>query len=182
MAANLSKVQWLTVGELAELWAPELAIPKSIVVQELRLALYKLDKSGLPLNDQLFCYEKFKQQLSNRPEDHELPAPSRTIDREFVKAFCGKEIWHLPSFWFEKQTNQPSFPGRPSIMAAIQNELNNLAASGKLEPMISTQAEILHTWAKDNFPADQIPTIKTIENGIRLPYSRLKAAKTKSTK
>lgn len=174
MIAKLSKVQWLTVEELAELWAPELERPKSIVIRELRLALYKHQISGMPLGGQTFAYEKFKYQLSECPEDHQLPPLSTKIDREFVKSFCDKETWFLPSFWFEKKTNQPSFPGRPSVMAEVIKEFRRRADSNLILESLSAESRELEQWARNNLPGVQTPTLKTIQNNIRSEYRAIK--------
>lgn len=164
------------------MWAPELKCPKSIIVRELQLALYKLQVSQNPLDNQMFVYEKFKHQLSQYPDDKELPATSIKVDREFVRAFCDKETWMLPTFWFEKNSSEQSFPGRPSIMAAILNKLNASAEENGLEATLAEQARMLHDWTKSRFPTEQVPTVGSIENGIRNNYKRLKNNAPKSTK
>lgn len=174
MAAKLAKVQWLTIDELAELWAPELQCPKSMVRRELTLALYKLQKSGMPLgSSQIFVYEKFKEQLSVCPSNCELPALSTKVDRHFVKAFCDKETWYLPSFWFEKNKNDPSFPGRPTVMAAVFKEFRRRADSGLVLESLSAESRELEQWARNNLTG-QTPTAKTIQNNIRAEYRTVK--------
>lgn len=41
--APLKNVNWLSVREIAEIWAPELEIPASTIEREMRIALYKLE-------------------------------------------------------------------------------------------------------------------------------------------
>jgi hypothetical protein len=165
MPANLSAVQWMTVEEVAELWAPQLKLPQSLVCQELRLALYKISAASSELPT--IQYQRFKTPLTAFPPEADLPPRSTRVDREFLKRFCDKELWLLPAFWFGSGSHLPSFPGRPSIMAAIMNELRRIDADGGLEESVRAQAKILEQWARENVPSAHYPTAKAIENNIR---------------
>lgn len=160
---ELKNVQWLTVKEAAELWAPELRMPASIIEREIRIALYKLSISY-----------PFLENINFLPKEEELPSNEELINQEFMREFSGKESWKLPDFWFKDLPKGPSFPGRPSIMSAIVQELRNLAEAGKLDATLAAQSRSLAAWARDTQPGAQIPTAKSIGNGIRSAFNLLK--------
>jgi len=167
MAPNLSKLQWLTVAELAEAWAPELApMPVSAIKRELLFGLYKIQQLG-----------DMREPLERLPDPKDLPPEDTLISRKFIERFCTEsEEWQLPAFWFEYKEMEigPSFPGRPSIMRAIVQELCERHERGELCETVSEQAHQLQNWAKQNLPTNvQLPTVRTIENGIRAQFRLL---------
>ncbi len=66
------------------------------------------------------------------------------------------------------------YPGRPSIKRAIVHKLREVAAVGRLEDTVAEQARVLLERAKSEFPKDQTPTVRTVENQIRAEFRRLK--------
>jgi hypothetical protein len=161
-SVSLLRIRWFTIKEIADLWSPEIGVPASIIERELRLAKINLPriKEGLEL-------------IAVFPE--ELPSAEEIITRDELDDFCEKEgHWPRPVFWFGGEVRPPSFPGRPSIMAAIVQELEKTARAGELQPTLAAQARTLNKWAKDVFPGAHTPTPKTIENGIRGYFRSLK--------
>lgn len=157
------KVNWLTVHEISNMWAPELGMPASVVERELRIALYKLEVD-YALNEP----------LDVNPDTVDLPPPETLVSREFIERFHDKEAWKLPDFWFKDLPFSPSFPGRPSVMAAIIQELRERALREEMAATLAAQGRVLSDWAKARFPAKQTPTPKAVENGIRLVFNTLK--------
>jgi hypothetical protein len=70
-----------------------------------------------------------------------------------------------------------SFPGRPSIMRGIIAHMKERAERQELASTLSAEARELEHWARLTFPSQQVPTWKTIRNGIRKEYRNLAAGK-----
>lgn len=68
----------------------------------------------------------------------------------------------------------PSFPGRPSLMASVEQEMRRRASAGELLPSLQNEAAWLSQWADINHPGQQTPTEKTIKNTLRYVYRSLK--------
>lgn len=167
MVQAFHKIQWLTIAELAEAWAPELTpLPKAVIQRELQMGLYKLHNEM-----------DLREPLKDPPPFADLPSQDTLISRDFVERFCTEsEELSLPSFWFDMKAKQksPSFPGRPSIMRAIVQELEVRAESGNLAVTLAEQSRQLEEWAATNLKGQHIPTAKTIESGVRLAYAAFK--------
>jgi hypothetical protein len=164
MTGNLRNVQWLTVSELAELWAPELKIPASTIAREMQIALYKLE-----------IKYNYSDPINVNPADVDLPSLDTLVDREFIDSFHDKQIWKMPSFWFDARVAEPSFPGRPSLRSAIVQELRRRHETGEMLETIAAESRALSTWAENSFPGQQTPTPKTTENSIRTVYKTLRS-------
>ena len=167
MQNNFLKVQWLTVKELAEMWAPELGMPTSVVKRELLYGLYKVEKAiefAKPLNEPV-------------PED-ELPTDETLIQKDFMEKFCRESVeLQMPKFWFggfDKGPQEPAFPGRPSLMRAILKELEAQADREELVDNLAEQSRQLSKWAEEKFSGQQTPKPKSVENGIRVAFRILK--------
>ena len=158
-----TKVNFLTVKEISDLWEIELKIPSSIISRELRIALYKLS-----------IEYPFSKNIDIKPSEVDLPSENEYISRELIDRFCDKQIWKLPSFWFKGLPTAGSFPGRPSVMDAILQELSNRAERGELADSLAEQSRQLSEWAGRRFPGQQTPKPKSTENGIRSTYNMLK--------
>lgn len=159
----LQTTQWLTLREVSELWAPELNRPASLILRELRFAMYKLEQDY-----------PYSEPLTELPPEDQLPSPDELIDRDFIERFNDKQIWKLPKFWFADLPTGPSFPGRPSIMSAIVQQLEQRSQQGEMLDTLAAESRALEAWAKDAHPGQQTPTTRSIENGIRTAYNQLK--------
>jgi hypothetical protein len=157
---NLNCVQWLTIGEVAELWTLEIEVPTSVIEREMRIAIHK-SESGLP----------FRDPIASPP--NEMPSAETLVDVEFLREFSAKQCWAFPRFWAAHQPQSPSFPGRPTVMHLILQELEAKAARGELEPTLAAQARTLRIWSEANLRSVQIPRAKSIENGIRVRFRQL---------
>ena len=62
-------------------------------------------------------------------------------------------------------------------MRAIVQELESRAHAGPLSDTLAGQARELKAWVDQQHLAEQVPTARTIENGIRVTYHRLMAAR-----
>lgn len=67
----------------------------------------------------------------------------------------------------------PSFPGRPSLMAAVEQEMRRRASNGELLPSLQKEAAWLTEWTDINHPGQQTPTEKAIKNALRHVYRSL---------
>lgn len=67
-----------------------------------------------------------------------------------------------------------SYPGRPSIMNAIKEQMHKRASEGKLELTLAEEARKLMDWVEREYPGVQTPQEKSLENGIRESYKKLK--------
>src|ERR1700694_5759816 len=86
------EVSFLPINEIAELWAPELGLSRSIVVQELRLGLINLPR-----------LRKGKPLLKKCPPDADLPPATEPFYRRDIIDFCNKQAgWPKPQFWFPR--------------------------------------------------------------------------------
>ena len=76
------------------------------------------------------------------------------------------------------------FPGRPSVMAAVKNEMERRAATvpPMLESTLAAEADALESWAKILMPNAQTPKSKSIKNALRSTYGHLKATLAQSEK
>ncbi len=71
--------------------------------------------------------------------------------------------------------NERSFSGRPSVMRRIEAEMQRRAAAGVLAPRLHEEAQFLRQWAEKHIDRKiQIPQTRSIENGIRASYRRLR--------
>jgi hypothetical protein len=154
---SLSKVQWLTVAEIAQLWAEELKVPSSTIEREIRIALLKLEK-----------HYPFHQDIDFQPKEEELPTRDTMVERGFVIEFSGKQYWKLPSFWFTDPPKGPSFPGRPSVMNAIVHKLQQIAETEQLKPSLAEQEGIWNHGSTRSFPTSirQKPRLSKMESGL----------------
>ena len=171
MSGNYNNVQWLSVEQVAKLWAPKLDILEGVIVDEMRRALYKIERAKMGA---MGIKEAMLQKLDHLPSEKDLPSKDTLIDRAFIENFCSKEDWALPEFWFKGLPTGPSFPGRPSIMSAIVQELEAIAREGKLRQTLAQQARDLESWARATFSGKQTPKALAIENGVRIAYRVLK--------
>ncbi len=160
---SLQSTQWLTLREISELWAPELNIPASTILRELRFAMYKLEQS-YPYN----------QPLTELPPEDQLPSPDALVDRSFIERFNDKQIWKLPGFWFENLPTGPSYPGRPSQMDAIVQELEERFRRRQMLDTLAAESRALEKWAREKYPGVQTPKATSIGNGTRVAYNTLK--------
>lgn len=161
--ALFNNVNWLSVKEIAEMWSPQLKISPSTIERELRIALYKLEQEY-----------PFDKPIDINPDTVDLPSPDTLIDRNFIEQFHDKQLWKLPDFWFEDLPTGPSFAGRPSVMAAIVQELEERARKYELAPNLAEQSRQLSDWAKQTFPDKQTPQPNSTANGIRMAYNALR--------
>jgi hypothetical protein len=72
----------------------------------------------------------------------------------------------------------PSFPGRPSVMRAIEQEMRRRAGRGELQDKLSEECKHLEEWAENEFEGQQTPKWRSIANAVRNLYKQLKAQKT----
>src|SRR5262245_15713605 len=122
MRANLAKVQWLSIAELVEMWAPEIAVPRELMIRELRYGLYKYERSRQN-HPEFVCGQPLKKQ----PPENELPPVDEPLlYKEFMLAFCEKQGWPLPRSWPYIE-GKPRGAGRPAKMNAIVQELRRRA-------------------------------------------------------
>ncbi|MFN3129457.1 hypothetical protein [Roseibium sp.] len=160
---SFQNIQWLTLQEVSELWAPQLKIPPSVILRELQFAFFKIERE----------YD-YLEPLKDAPLKEDLPSAETLINRDFVERFHSKQKWQLPSFWFEGLPTEPSFPGRPSVMSAIVQELTRRRKTREMLSTLAAEARFLEQWANQEFPGEQTPRARSIENGIRSTYGALK--------
>lgn len=126
-----------------------------------------------------------------------------TLTKAGLRAFCGGRHIDPPKFWFgekpavaeaaptvpHQESDQPmaseasspatapqqeSFPGRPSLMAAIKEEMKRRRKDGELEDSLAAECRSLASWAENKFPGHQTPTNRTIENSLRRVFKSIK--------
>lgn len=157
-------VQWLRISEIGEMWSPQLGIPRGVIERELRFGLFKIEQGAADM----------RERLNAPPDEASLPSVETLVARDFIERFCTEsEEWQLPEFWFEmkrRDSQGPSYPGRPSVMRAIVQELEARAERDELEDTLAEQARQLSSWAEAEFPGKQTPKPGATENGIRLAY------------
>lgn len=173
MRTSLRSVQWFTIQDVADIWAPHLEMPKAILLRELQYGFYKwhgekLGKPGLQCG----------RPLVEMPPNEELPPLDQLLDRQFLRAFSAAQGWPLPPVLSGEDAAGTGFVGRPSIAPAIGRELLRIASEGNLESTLADQARELQKWAEKNYPGNQVPTAKVIENNIRTDFRRLKKPST----
>ena len=100
------------------------------------------------------------------------------VSRDAFEALCLERGYERPPFWFGRESKgkaSKSFGGRPSVMRQIKAEMSRRARDGSLEPTLTQEAQALLVWATNNIPTtEQIPTIRTIANGVRSEYWKLR--------
>jgi hypothetical protein len=159
---SLNTVRLLTISEIVERWVDEGA-ERALLERELRLAVLNLPR-----------LRRGEGLISPIPPEEAWPPSTTLLSKADIEDICAKQKWPLPRFWFDKQSSQPSFPGRPSLMAAIVQELERRASANSLEPSLAREAEVLFQWAREHFPGEQTPKPRSIENGIREEYRRFR--------
>lgn len=173
MPSDLQNVQWLTISEISELWSKQLNVPQAVVQRELRYGIYKIEKFAS--GELRGSYDELKKPLSEPPPEADLPSSETLLTKEFLERFADKQSWMLPNFWFDDWPLDNAYPGRPSLKNAVAVELKRVAETGELAPTLAEQARYLEEWARKTFPAAQTPTVKTVENQIRMMYNQLKS-------
>jgi hypothetical protein len=69
-------------------------------------------------------------------------------------------------------------PGRPSVMPMIEAEMRRRAASGMIEGSLAREAQVLATWAQQQFADTHVPKPESIERKLARVYKELKRTKT----
>ena len=102
------------------------------------------------------------------------------MDQGWLLDFCHKQGWDEPEFWFKKGGREGSdrYPGRPSVKAAILQELEHRFNAAGLEETVVAQSRALSEWAAKTYPGKQTPTPKVVENQIRRIFKELKRTAT----
>ncbi|MBF0422164.1 MAG: hypothetical protein HQL73_04150 [Magnetococcales bacterium] len=111
--------------------------------------------------------------------EHGIPLPSILRLDDGVLILDRLALGEWLSGWF--QTGEavhppqpaPSFPGRPSLMAAVEQEMHRRASNGELLPSLQKEAAWLAEWTDINHPGQQTPTEKAIKNALRHVYRSL---------
>lgn len=168
VTASLAKVQWMTISEMAELWAPQLKLPATTIERELRFALYKILKSR---EQEAGSFEAMMVPLDKLPPEEELPRSDELVSKEFIEKFCRKQTWLLPKFWTATLPKRKR--GRPDLMQPVMEEMQRRALSELLRPTLAAECRELHQWAKENLPREQVPAAKSIQNKANSAYRAL---------
>nr|VFJ42644.1 MAG: hypothetical protein BECKFM1743A_GA0114220_1000124 [Candidatus Kentron sp. FM]VFJ43378.1 MAG: hypothetical protein BECKFM1743C_GA0114222_1000124 [Candidatus Kentron sp. FM]VFK05521.1 MAG: hypothetical protein BECKFM1743B_GA0114221_1000124 [Candidatus Kentron sp. FM] len=105
------------------------------------------------------------------PSALQLDAGALTFDNR------SSEGWMFAHFRIngniQPEQPKPSFPGRPSLMASVKQEMRRRAERGELLSSLRKEAFFLEEWAKTNHPEQQTPTAKTIKNALHAFYRNL---------
>ena len=169
---------WLRIPDVANVWAKETHEPSYIIEAHLYEYWQEwISEVGIDFDADEWRFARAEmyddpgllEDLNDLP-----PAADIEINRTYVKGFCFQKKFPLPEFWFGKDPRLPSFPGRPSIMRAIKKELARRAAAGELEDTLASQCRALGSWAGSRYSGAQIPKARSIENGIRSDYQKLR--------
>jgi len=95
--------------------------------------------------------------------------------------FCDARGYERPAFWFGRgkapTPKSASFPGRPSIMRAVETEMRRRADVGQLAPQLRDEAHALKDWAEHTHPDQQVPGVGAIENALRSVYRQLRGGR-----
>lgn len=145
---NLSNVNTTTVLAISVVWEAPIGACKSIVSRELELCLLRLERD-FRTNDSA-CFNL---------EIEEIPPANPLAHRGVIERSCD---------------TGPSFPGRPSLMRAIVQELERRSKTGELAETLAEESRHLSRWASSNFPGSHTPTARSVENGIRSKYRTIK--------
>jgi hypothetical protein len=105
---------------------------------------------------------------------------SLEVTKDDFGMFCDARGYERPAFWFGRgnapDSKSASFPGRPSIMRAIETEMRRRANAGLLAPQLRDEAQALQDWAKYTHADQQVPGVGAIENALRSVYRQLRGA------
>ena len=106
---------------------------------------------------------------------------SLEVTKEDFRMFCDARGYERPAFWFGRGkapgSKSASFPGRPSIMRAIETEMRRRANAGQLAPQLRDEAQALQDCAKHTHADQQVPGVRAIENALRSVYRQLRGAR-----
>ena len=69
-----------------------------------------------------------------------------------------------------KNCPEPSFAGRPTLMARVLKEFERRCEQNCIEPSLLREGKVLAAWAAENIDAEQTPKQRTIMNAIRPKY------------
>lgn len=155
----LHNVRWLTLREIAEIWATEGERPVGLLLRELRTGVLNIPRldAGEILLEHPIAY------------DH-LPSEEERVDRDWLQKFCGKQGWRPPSFWFA-QNEESRRPGRPSSRDNVLGKFNERHQNGLAETTIADEARAIHAaLAAEGY--DDLPKTKTIQSHIRQEWHR----------
>src|SRR5262245_8063027 len=106
---------------------------------------------------------------------------SLEVTKEDFGMFCEARGYERGAFWFGRDgatgPRSASFPGRPSIMRAIETEMRRRANAGHLAPQLRDEAQALQDWAKHTHADQQVPGVRAIENALRSVYRKFRGAR-----
>ena len=105
-----------------------------------------------------------------------LEAEDIRIDRDAILALWGKKPEPEQESVKQRSEVVRSFPGRPSVMAAITVEIERRAKANELLPTVTEESRYLEGWAEKNFPGQQTPKWKSIKNSLGNKYRSLRGA------
>src|SRR5262249_31881769 len=100
------------------------------------------------------------------------------VTKENFGIFCDARGYERPAFWFGRgkapTPKSASFPGRPSIMRAVETEMRRRANGGRFAPQLRDEARALQDWAEHTHAEQQVPGVGAIENALRSVYRQLR--------
>ena len=106
-----------------------------------------------------------------------------STSRQALASYCDRVPYAKPRFWYPRSDEMKSFGGRPSIMRRIIAEMKRRAEEGLMAPKLREEARALRNWAEINSDSKvQLPQVGALENAIREPYNKLKAARSPAHK
>ena len=71
-------------------------------------------------------------------------------------------------------SKEKSYAGRPSQVAAIENEMRRRDKEGVLCPTLAAEARAMCQWGEKKYPDKQIPKERAMQNSIRIEYWKLR--------
>ncbi|UCI17740.1 hypothetical protein FJ970_21870 [Mesorhizobium sp. B2-1-8] len=167
MHASLKNVRLLSLRDIAHHWHKQLRLSERVVLLELRRGVLNLHR--VRAGQTWLKLEEF-------PPDEKLPQEDTQVDHDWLEAFCNKQTWPKPLFWFDSERVEHHSRGRPAYprFREIEAELRRRGAQKEMETTLSAEADYLQRWASKNF-SELAPSQKTLKNTFRGLYSRFKS-------
>lgn len=155
-------VRRLSVREIVDLWVREIEIHPITLERELRRFLVN---SGLAWRE--------GERINPDTPDADLPGAETLVDKDWVRMFCGKKDWSLPTFWFPPDPEEVRRRGRPSVKCEIVRKFEERREQGQTRDTISKEADEISAWLQRQGHKKGTQS-KTVQKHIRPLYDEWK--------
>ena len=156
----LHTVRYLTLSEIAAMWAEEVDTLESIMLRELRLGVLNIKR-----------LEEGQEMLDVLPPEKDLPDPSEPVDQLWLAEFLKKQDgWYEPKFWRHREQVQSKLPGRPSLKETVIQIFDERKANGETASGITAECREIISILDNMQLEEKIPQGEAVRQMIHSRY------------